>query len=317
MATVSFAGYSYRLGDDGIIVFDRALLTFSATGGALSFSYTLAEDVGLFSPIDFNPESFDRAFVTTGDIEVSLLQPDLLFYIGTYFWDGAAGSGVAQIFDVTTSPISGYVFNFDGTALPDLLNPDVAALWYASINDYRLIDSGALAIGGTVAFRTLDHALMNYGEVIGGTLGDDTLEGGGGSDLLQGFGGSDFLFGRGGDDKLRGGAGGDHLYGGTGDDVLRGGRGADWLVPEAGNDRVWGGPGADHFLFKASDAGGVNRIRDFTPGLDRLVIDGPNSLSDIAISEVSRGLRLAFEDTVIVLAGLRVQDVSADDFLFL
>ena len=79
MAQVSFTGYSYRLKDQNIIVFDTAVLTFKAIGDNLEFSYSIASDEGLFSPIDFDPESYDQAYVTAGDITLSLLEPELLF----------------------------------------------------------------------------------------------------------------------------------------------------------------------------------------------------------------------------------------------
>ena len=317
MAQVSFTGYSYRLTDQGIIVFDTAVLSFEAIGDNLEFSYSIASDEGLFSPIDFDPETYDQVYVTAGDLTLSLLEPDLLFYIGTYFWDGSSGSGTAQIFDVTTSPISGYVFTFDGNPLPDLLDPETAMAWYASIHDYQLIDDGILAIDATVQFATLDHAEIQYGDTITGTRDGNTLDGGGGADLLKGLGGSDFLFGRGGNDKLLGNGGADHLYGGSGNDVLRGGRGGDWLTGGAGNDKIWGGPGADYFLFDADLDNGLDRIRDFDPGLDRIVIEHLGGFDDISFRQVDRGLRLEFQDTAIVLAGLDESQISADDFLFL
>lgn len=317
MAQVLFSGYSYRLTEQGTIVFDTAVLTFEAIGDNLEFSYSIAADEGLFSPIDFDPESYDQAYVTAGDVALSLRDPDLLFYIGTYFWDGPAGSGTAQVFDVTTTPISGYVFTFNGDPLPDLLDPDTAMAWYASIFDYQLIGDGLLAIDTTVQFADLDHAEILYGDTIVGSGGGDTLEGGGGSDLLKGLGGSDFLFGRGGDDKLVGNGGADHLYGDGGDDVLRGGRGADWLTGGAGNDKIWGGPGADYFLFDADLDNGTDRLKDFDPGSDRIVIEHLGGFDDISFRQVDRGLRLEFHDTAIILAGLDASHISADDFLFL
>lgn len=317
MAQVSFTGYSYRLNDQGIIVFDTAVLTFEATGDNLSFSYSIAADEGLFSPIDFNLEDFDQVYVTAGDLSLSLLAPDLLFYVGSYFWDGITGSGTAKIFDVTTSPISGYVFVFDGDPLPDLLDPDTAAAWYASIFDYQLVDSGLLSIDGDSPFSALDQAGILLGDTLTGTGGDDTLDGGKGADLLKGLGGSDFLFARGGADKLVGNGGSDHLYGGGGNDVLRGGRGSDWLTGGAGNDKIWGGPGADYFLFDAGLDNGLDRIKDFQDGTDRIVIEHLDGFEGITVSDHSRGLRLDFGDTSILLVGINAEQITADDFLFL
>lgn len=70
---------------------------------------------------------------------------------------------------------------------------------------------------------------------IGGSLGDDRIEGGGGDDLLMGD--RHYFFVQGGwvgdsagADTLIGGAGNDTLYGGSGDDVLTGGDGSDVFV---------------------------------------------------------------------------------------
>ncbi len=317
MSRVSFTGYSYRLNEQGVIVFNTAVLTFEAIGDNLDFSYSIAADEGLFSPIDFNPQSFDQVYVTAGDVTLSLLNAGLLFYMGAYFWDGDAGTGTAKIFDVTTSPSSGYVFAFDGEPLPDLLDPDTAAIWYTSITDYQLIDGGVLEIGNSVRFATLDYAEIIYGDTITGTSHDDTLDGGRGSDLLKGLGGSDFLFGRGGNDNLLGNGGTDHLFGGTGDDVLRGGRCSDWLTGGGGNDKLWGGPGADYFLFDADLDNGFDRIKDFDDGHDRIVIEHLGGFEDITITQADRGLRLEFHDSAILLVGISADQISADDFLFL
>ncbi len=53
------------------------------------------------------------------------------------------------------------------------------------------------------------------------------------------------------------------LEGGAGADVLQGGR---------GNDTLNGGPGADQFVLRRHD--GIDRIEDFEPGADRLILTG-------------------------------------------
>ena len=63
-----------------------------------------------------------------------------------------------------------------------------------------------------------------------GTLGNDTLTGGGGNDSIDGLDGSDIINGAGGNDLLFGGAGRDFLTGGTGDDFLDGGSNFDRAV---------------------------------------------------------------------------------------
>jgi serralysin len=66
-----------------------------------------------------------------------------------------------------------------------------------------------------------------------------------------------------GHDLLLGGTSADRLEGGTGNDVLEGARGADTLS---------GGAGRDSFVLRRAD--GTDRITDFQPGQDRLVLTG-------------------------------------------
>lgn len=317
MASVSFSGYSYVLNNQGIIEYQQAVLTFTGTADNLEFSYSIPSDLGLFSPIEFNISDFDSAVVTQGDLSLSLSQPDLLFYLGTYFWSGDAGAGAARLFDVTTSDISGFVFNFDGTALPDLTDADTAASWYASIFDYQLVQTGLLSIGSSVALANLDNAEADLGGTLTGTAQEDTIVGGQGSDLLKGKSGSDLLYGLGDNDKLLGNTGADFLFGGAGNDVLRGGGGADQLTGSRGNDKLWGGSGADQFIFDATKENGVDRIKDFQDGIDQIALSGLTGFEDLTLSQVARGTKITFADTKIVVAGIDLETLTEDDFLFL
>ena len=159
-----------------------------------------------------------------------------------------------------------------------------------------------------------------------GGAGDDRLDGGGGSDALRGNAGRDRLAGEAGDDALfggdddddlDGGAGDDLLRGGLGSDALRGGDGRDRLVGGEGHDRLTGGAGADvligrggrdAFRFERPDEGG-DRIRDFEPGADTIVLrasgfegfgpSGPLAPELLALDGIApaRDARLAYEAT--------------------
>jgi Ca2+-binding RTX toxin-like protein len=75
-----------------------------------------------------------------------------------------------------------------------------------------------------------------------GTAGADTLAGGTNADLLLGAAGNDTLSAGGSDDVLRGGVGADRLTGGAGKDVfvMARGDGQDWIVDfTPGQDRLW------------------------------------------------------------------------------
>ena len=78
-----------------------------------------------------------------------------------------------------------------------------------------------------------------------GSLGVDTIIGGGGADRLLGLGGNDRLSGPGGNDRLNGG---------TGNDRVRGGAGADTLHSEFnGVDTVDCGAGRDTATVDSGD----------------------------------------------------------------
>lgn len=89
------------------------------------------------------------------------------------------------------------------------------------------------------------------------------------------------------------------LQGGSGIDALTGGAGNDTLVGGAGRDLLTGGDGADRFVYtQVLDAG--DRITDFQPGLDRLVVGpllasigyaGTDPLADGMLGIVAQGGR--------------------------
>ncbi|MBY6140983.1 hypothetical protein KUV26_16205 [Leisingera daeponensis] len=153
-------------------------------------------------------------------------------------------------------------------------------------------------------------------DVLAGHGGDDRLQGGGGNDRLWGGAGDDVLWGGHGADRLTGGDGADRLAGSGGNDMLDGGRGADSLMGEAGRDLLQGGGGADIFVF----AGGHGRdtVADFTPGLDRIRLEGAaaDRFADLEISLAEGGTLIGTGSGWLLLEGLRPGQLAADDFLF-
>lgn len=81
--------------------------------------------------------------------------------------------------------------------------------------------------------------------LLGGTPGDDLIQGFAGDDVLSGNGGNDTMFGGDGNDTLNGDAGADALVGDAGNDTLNGGADADKLEGRAGDDILDGGTGND------------------------------------------------------------------------
>ncbi|SPF80633.1 beta strand repeat-containing protein [Pseudoprimorskyibacter insulae] len=88
----------------------------------------------------------------------------------------------------------------------------------------------------TVAVADL---LPPAGQIINGTVDDDTLTGDSGNDTIYGMTGNDSLSGLGGNDFLNGGEGNDTLLGGDGNDGF---------APSLGNDLVIGGDGTDQVI---------------------------------------------------------------------
>ena len=85
-----------------------------------------------------------------------------------------------------------------------------------------------------------------------GDDGNDIVTGSGGTDSLYGGAGNDSLDGNGGDDLLFGGTGNDAIIGSSGDDSLYGGDGNDVLTGNGGYDRIFGGDGTDAAVYSQS-----------------------------------------------------------------
>ena len=155
----------------------------------------------------------------------------------------------------------------------------------------------------------------NLDDVLNGIAGNDTIAGGGGNDVILGDDGSDVLSGEEGNDTINGGSGENEILGGDGDDVL--------IV--SANQNVFreasiltGGEGEDTFQLNFNQSPdtieqqtvAINQITDFTPGEDKIVIQGLQSdadpvydsdtgilsLDDLDIAQLSAGLNIREED---------------------
>ncbi len=152
------------------------------------------------------------------------------------------------------------------------------------VDEVTGVGAGNLSLSGVDLVRsTVDF-------ILGGNVDNLTLEGtaanGTGNELnneiignnvanvLEGLAGNDVLLGLGGADVLRGGAGNDRMNGGRGNDVMTGGEGADAFIFDL-----------DAPFNRA--AIGKDVIRDFTSGVDKIVLDqttfGNLSRDDFAI----------------------------------
>jgi len=95
---------------------------------------------------------------------------------------------------------------------------------------------------GTVRYLGVEHTVM------GGTAGNDRMQGGGGQDSIWGDGGNDRIEGGDDDDSLLGGDGDDIITDALGLDVIKGGDGNDVISSGQGDDLALGGFGKDLVL---------------------------------------------------------------------
>lgn len=150
-----------------------------------------------------------------------------------------------------------------------------------------------------------------------GSAGDEVIDssgdnlvvvGGAGDDLLSVVGSGNRLFGKDGNDTLQGGDQADVLFGNAGRDILSG---------FEGNDQLAGGGAAD--LFQFSLGTGIDRIRDFLPGVDEIRMTGYGiaDFADLTLVQASDGVRVRAGGDQIVLVGLTLADIQQGDFSFL
>ena len=165
-------------------------------------------------------------------------------------------------------------FSGEKGKLEDLREKFLVAEHFIFKDGYGALISGrdaAKLFGTKSGDLIMGNGLKN---TISGGKGADTLLGGASGDTLKGGAGQDVLSGGFGNDRLEGGGGDDILEGGKGDDRLIGGPGDDTLIGGPGSNRLTGGPGADEFHFSAlRTIINTNRITDFEPGIDKIVID--------------------------------------------
>ncbi|WP_081382099.1 hypothetical protein [Rhodovulum visakhapatnamense] len=180
----------------------------------------------------------------------------------------------------------------------------------------RLGRSGERAAGLQPGAAGLQRRRRGGGPFLTGGAGDDRLNGLDGDDRLQGHGGHDILRGGAGHDRLDAGAGNDLIDDAFGDDRLWGGAGDDTFHDSQGNDQNWGGAGADRFALDGTT--GYDRIHDFEPGIDLVVLGEGLSATDVPVLDVAGDavVRIAGGNQL-RLIGIDSDLVGIDDFPFL
>ncbi|MGQ0672374.1 MAG: M10 family metallopeptidase C-terminal domain-containing protein [Hyphomicrobium sp.] len=168
--------------------------------------------------------------------------------------------------------------------------------------DQVYVDESLTPSGGL----TLDLAATNVEAAFGGR-GNDTFDGSG---VVASPTSAVYLMGGAGNDVLTGSSGHDWLDGNSDDDILSGG---------SGNDTLTGGTGEDGFIFQS--AWGRDTITDFKFGEgDRMMFDvaGLDSFAQMAVAVSGDGVDISnsLSDDIIHLAGVTVDQVQADWFIF-
>ena len=149
---------------------------------------------------------------------------------------------------------------------------------------------GGVTIIGTKAADLIDSETSPNGQPTVTEYGD----------IIRGIGGSDTAFAGGGNDKLIMGRGRDFIDGGPGDDLLRGGKGKD--------------------TFAFASGSGDDTIKGFRPGKDKIAFDHDvfANFADVrsATAQHDGGLVIDAGDSSVFLAGVRMNQIDAGDFLF-
>lgn len=157
--------------------------------------------------------------------------------------------------------------------------------------------------GSTTGSYDVGYAIRGVSRT--GGFGADSLVGGDGADTIFGGAGRDSLRGYGYDDVISGDSGGDFLSGGNGRDTVDGG---------TGSDTLYGGAGADRFVFQQGD--GVDSLRDFQNGLDRISLEGAGSYGALTFITASNGTWVDYGNGQVLLNGISRGLLNASDFLF-
>lgn len=240
---------------------------------------------------------------------------------------------------------------FGGTGTDTLFGDDGA--------DYLYGGAGADVLDGGADDDVL------YGDdgndVLTGGAGNDQLTGGLGADAMRGGVGNDTITfkigatggvgvdlsltvrqatGQGNDqvrgfENLEGTSFADTLFGDAGANQRRGLEGNDTLRGRGGADDLTGGTGADSFVFDSAATTGVDRIRDFASGVDKLVFytaDGyaANAGVTFGTTAVGAGAQFVYDDVTdrlwydadglggtdqILLANLATTSIVASDIV--
>lgn len=229
-----------------------------------------------------------------------------------------AGGGDDRVFDSDSEADT--LIGGDGA---DLLQ----AVWASPVNWTLSTTKTQLVAGNVVAgFERVTLYLGDGNDVvkIGGGIGGNYIEGGGGDDKLTsgGDGTSSFsqqLYGGDGNDTLEASNAGNHiLEGGNGSDSLKGGKSKDWLYGDngdyfsQGSDNVSGGGGADIY-FEADN--GIADTVNGGGGVDTFDANWDAATADIVWQNDATLTQTVFNNSVKGFEVLSVSTGSGNDVI--
>ncbi|MFZ4721361.1 MAG: calcium-binding protein, partial [Ilumatobacteraceae bacterium] len=195
---------------------------------------------------------------------------------------------------------------------------------FDSVNGGTGVDTiRALANGTVIGLRTVTgletitaNGFSNV-SIAGGALADTlnlaavtlagivSINGGLGNDVISGSAASD---------NINGGLGNDTLTGNAGADTIRGGGGTDTATPGTGNDIIAAGLGDSGTLtvsgFDSNPTGGQDLI-----DVRSLGVTVANFATSVVRTQVGANTRITIGAMVIVLSGVNVTTVTAQDFI--
>lgn len=165
--------------------------------------------------------------------------------------------------------------------------------------------------------------VLQGGRQVDGTKGKDNLTGTAFDDILLGFGGDDTVKCIAGNDEVNGGGGRDNISGGGGDDLLMGGRGIDTIKGFADDDTIMSGVGSDLVNAGQGDdtvvlemGNGVDQVRGYGNGNDKLGLTGNMRFNRLKIEDVSGGVRISFRgDELALIRGIDANELGRRDFI--
>ncbi len=228
--------------------------------------------------IDIGTNQMFTAVDANNDIEEVVVRADSLISIGlgSYYnltWSAAMAAefglnvvetnDILNLFLITTQSYSQLtITSMDGGPIDNLRLNEFLATVYVDQTGLNLLSLDLLPeLSITATDSQSNTATDTEQDVLGLSLLDpasspaNIIEGTGGGNTLNGGTEDDRIYGYGGNDTLNGDEGNDLLRGGNGNDTLNGDEGNDIIIGGKGNDTLSGGSGNDAFIWEEEDEG--------------------------------------------------------------